>query len=201
MTGSRHARIWAQHLSEELLVRFCAPTLAGIKAASLFTCHYERKQELTRELIMLNRRLADKGLRIIPLRCEAGRCLIYMYRPEALLRCLSNRECREILRQEGYTGNSLGQDIGQLIHRFRTGEQFPHEIGIFLDYPVEDVKGFICHAGKCYKAAGYWKVYGDVAAACRLFQRYRKCTEIYCREAARGIGVERLAVCKKAAVS
>ena len=66
------------------------------------------------------------------------------------------------------------------------GEEFPHEIGLFLGYPPEDVEGFCRYQGQNYKLCGRWKVYGDREAACRRFQRYDHCRDALCR---------RLAVC------
>jgi len=62
-----------------------------------------------------------------------------------------------------------------------TNREFPHEIGLFLGYPVEDVRGFIEQRGKDCKLSGYWKVYGDEQAARRLFHQFDRC-----RDTARG---------------
>ena len=51
-------------------------------------------------------------------------------------------------------------------------EHYPHEMGIFLGYPLEDVRGFIRHEGKESRYTGYWKVYGDVTQAKQIFQAY-----------------------------
>ena len=73
-------------------------------------------------------------------------------------------------------------------------EEFPHEIGLFLGYPPEDVLGFIDNkAGGC-KCVGCWKVYGDVDEAQKTFAEYKKCTELYCAMFAKGRSIERLAV-------
>ena len=50
--------------------------------------------------------------------------------------------------------------------------EFPHEIGLFLGYPVEDVKGFIKNRGKNCLYSGYWKVYGKMAEKAKLFERF-----------------------------
>ena len=39
---------------------------------------------------------------------------------------------------------------------------FPHEIGVFLGYPPEDVKAFIKQNGKGAVLCGYWKVYSNI---------------------------------------
>ena len=76
-------------MSEELLVRNCAPTLAGLKTASLFNCPYESREELLSSLRQLNRRLGPKGVRAIPLRFSETRALVYLYRPARLEQDLS----------------------------------------------------------------------------------------------------------------
>ncbi len=35
------------------------------------------------------------------------------------------------------------------------GKQFPHEMGLLLGYPVEDVVGFMENNGKNYLYSGY----------------------------------------------
>lgn len=48
--------------------------------------------------------------------------------------------------------------VAELIRRVRHEEDFPHEIGLFLGYPSEDVSGFIKHGAKNSKCVGTWKV-------------------------------------------
>ena len=51
--------------------------------------------------------------------------------------------------------------IRHLQARFTGNDCFPHEVGLFLGYPLDDVTGFIEQKGKNYKCCGIWKVYGD----------------------------------------
>ena len=81
-----------------------------------------------------------------------------------------------------------------LARRFRESGEFPHEVGLFLSYPPEDVKGFIDHRANNFKCAGLWKVYGDEEKARSLFAKYKKCTEIYCALWQNGSKLEQLAV-------
>ena len=69
---------------------------------------------------------------------------------------------------------------------------FPHEIGLFLSYPPEDVKGFLEH--RPCKCVGCWKVYENEEAAKKTFAKYKACTRVYCRQLASGIDIERLTV-------
>ena len=64
---------------------------------------------------------------------------------------------------------------------------FPHEIGLFLGYPLEDVTGFIAAGGAEYRCSGCWKVYGDVEQAQHLFRRYAACRKRYLAMASSGL--------------
>lgn len=48
-------------MSEEILLRQGAPTLAGIKTGSLFPCPCENREALLTDIRRLNRRLSHKG--------------------------------------------------------------------------------------------------------------------------------------------
>ena len=70
--------------------------------------------------------------------------------------------------------------------RLRERDGFPHEIGLFLGYPAEDVYGFLKYGGKNCKYTGCWKVYSDVDRALALFDRYRRCRSALCRRVSNG---------------
>ena len=181
-------------MSEDYLVRNCAPTLAGIKTASLFTCPDESREALLSSLRQLNKRLNRKGLRLLPLRFSEKKALIYLYRPAKLRNDLSHATAQELLRCHGYSAGSCEQCVVHLAKKLRQQEEFPHEIGLFLGYPPEDVHGFIQLGPDCCKCSGCWKVYGDEEAAKKKFAQYKKCTRVYCEQWAKGKDIERLTV-------
>ena len=78
--------------------------------------------------------------------------------------------------------------------RMREQDEFPHEIGLFLGYPPEDVRGFIENGARGCKCVGCWKVYGDAETARETFAKYKKCTDVYRARYAEGRSVERLTV-------
>ena len=167
-------------MAEEILIRQDAPMLAGIKTGSLFPCPCEDREVLLADIRKLNRRLSPKGLCLLPIRFLAGQALLYLYRPAELRRDLRDAQASELLRQAGYGDESCARCVTRLACHFREGKEFPHEVGLFLSYPPEDVKGFIDHRAGGFKCAGLWKVYGAEEKARSLFEKYRKCTEIYC---------------------
>ena len=181
-------------MSEEYVVRQCAPTLAGIKTGSLFPCPYQSRQALMSEIRALNRRLSPKGLILLPVRYLDGKALLYLYRPSNLRQDLKDRLAAQVLEQAGYSCSKSEQCVVRLIRRLKENEDFPNEIGLFLSYPPEDVKGFIDNRACNFKCSGLWKVYGDEARAQAMFARFRKCTEIYCKLWQEGSSIEQLAV-------
>ncbi|MBQ9393119.1 MAG: DUF3793 family protein [Oscillospiraceae bacterium] len=181
-------------MSEEMLVRHGAPTLAGLKTANLFTCQYDSLPALYDEIRRFNRRLGGKGLRLLPLRSAEGRALLYLYRPDRLQEDLADAETRQLLQEAGYGDLRPGRCLPRLMQRLQPGGEFPHEIGLFLGYPAEDVRGFIRHKGRHCKCVGCWKVYGDPRQAQQRFECFRLCTDAYCRRYAMGVPVEQLAM-------
>ena len=168
-------------MSEEMFVRQCAPTLAGVKTGSLFSCPYDTREGMTEDVRRLNRVLVPKGLRLLPLRYSEKRVLLYLYRPTELWRDLNDDKAAEILDAAGYSCTDCDRCVVKLIQRLRGNKDFPHEIGLFLSYPPEDVKGFIDNNAANFKYSGLWKVYGDEKRAKAMFEKFKKCTDIYCR--------------------
>lgn len=185
-------------MSDDIIIRHCSPTLAGIKNGSLFSCEYTDREELLRDIRRLNRLLSPKGLRVIPLKYMQQRVLIYVYRPHGLEQELANREAFRILEEAGYEDSSPDRCVIRLINRLRRSEEFPHEIGLFLSYPPEDVEGFIANRGRKAKLTGQWKVYGNEQAARVRFTAYEKCTKILCERRASGFSIEDLTVADNA---
>lgn len=181
-------------MSEEMIVRHCSPTLAGLKTGSLFTCPYESREELVRELRSLNNILCKKGLRVLSLRYSGKKALIYLYRPSLLKRDLLQVDAAALLRDHGYPREAPDRCVVRLIHRLQEQEEFPHEIGLFLGYPPEDVLGFIENNAQHAKCIGCWKVYGDEEKARALFAAYQECTDRYIHLLTSGNSIERLAV-------
>jgi len=157
-------------MSEEILVRQGAPTLADIKTGSLFPCPCENREALLADIRQLNRRLSPKGRACCRSTFCWGRRSFYLYRPAGLRRDLRDVQASELLRQAGYGDESCARCVARLACRFREGKESPHEVGLFLSYPPEDVKGFIDHRANGFKCAGLWKVYGDEEKARSLFE-------------------------------
>lgn len=181
-------------MSEALLIRHCSPTLAGIKTGNLFACSYVDINEMRDTIRCLNRRLGKKGLRVLPLRFQNNKALIYVYRASHLLRDLQQETACQLLSERGYEVNTPERCVATLVRRLYKCQEFPHEIGLFLGYPPEDVCGFIENKAEGCKCVGCWKVYGDEMEAKKTFEKYKKCTDIYCEQFAKGKAIEQLTI-------
>lgn len=145
-----------QCLFEELLAYHCAPTLKKCKLANMFhvpSSSIPHSRELIREY---NEKLKDKGLAFRILQAEKPRITFYLYSVDDLTQVLNQKEIQTFLKQFGYPVGYDSACLDYLDIRMENGS-YPHEIGIFLGYPLEDVKGFINNEQCC--CMGAWKVY------------------------------------------
>lgn len=181
-------------MSEQTLITYCAPTLAGMKTGNLFTCKTEKREAVECEIRQMNQLLNEKGVYVKLLQERNGRFLIYVYRPKQLAKDLAGHAVKKILSGMGYPQGNVEAMLYFLTRRIGQAGEFPHEIGLFLGYPAEDVTGFIENKGSHYKCCGFWKVYSDERAARELFSKYRQCTQLYSRKFAEGIPLQRLTV-------
>lgn len=81
-------------MSVDYVIQHAAPTLAGIKTGNLFPCFFSSPQAMVRDLRAINQVLVPRGLRLLPLRRDNTRVLLYLFRPAALSRDLSRGEAR-----------------------------------------------------------------------------------------------------------
>lgn len=165
----------------------CAPLLTGIKIANL--------------LIVRNRNVKGvfgmfHGSRIsvrVIYRSEE-KTMFLLYQKEELEAYLQENE--KTMRIFGYNEMDVEKICQELSKRYAVYMEergsFPHEIGLLLGYPVEDVLGFIENEGKNYLYAGYWKVYGNVVETMALFESYNEAKEQLIRMISQGIEIRRI---------
>ena len=180
---------------EKDLVTHCASTLAGHKAGSMFSYRLTKGETPHGYIDHINALLADKNVQARILKLCSKCCLVYVYRPSMLENRLSCKGDRDFLTGYGYQDcTDIESHLSLLARRIYCGNNFPHEIGVFLDYPLEAVVGFICNKGCNYCCAGCWKAYSEPETARRKFELFEKCRRIYLQRYREGACVERLTV-------
>ncbi len=186
---------------ERYIIENCAPTLASIKPANLFSFRYTCEKSVREQMAVLNRRFAKKGITLKFLKKNKNTVLVYVYRKDLITKDLNNALSKKILQKYGYDDLNVEQSLGRLVKRINSTEEFPHEIGLFLGYPPKDVEGFICNGGKNCNLCGYWKVYGNVDEALTKFAQYDKCKAIYKQLWASGRDILQMTVLKRAKIA
>lgn len=181
------------NLSYEI-VRYCAPTLAGIKSASLFNIQKSNNNNIYDEIKKINEYISNQGVKVIPLYEKNDRVLIYVFRPDFLKKELVNDLTKSILLKKGYQSNNLNECLSTLRNKLINNSEYPHEIGLFLGYPPEDVYGFMYNRDNDLKVKGYWRVYKNSNDAKKLFNKFDKCTESLLNKFSNGYSLEDLTV-------
>jgi len=165
---------------EESLIWHASPTLASIKTANLYSFRFQNVNECNETIQRFNELMNKKGIYIELLKNDGDLYLIYVYRKSHLQAVLSDRRVRDFLTEYRYSPDENTNGLLETLRkRLNTAKDFPHEIGIFLGYPIEDVKAFIETKGCNSVLCGDWKVYHDEDAARCLFCKYKHCREIY----------------------
>ena len=177
-----------------MLIDHCSPTLASLKCGSLFSIRPEDMAYTMREARALSDELAPKGLAIRVIDVGDGRALCYLYRPCQLCRMLACEKEAAFLTEQGYPYLTVEDAVDLLCARLSQGGAFPHEIGLFLGYPIDDVVAFIANKGRNCLCCGCWKCYTAACAAQKAFDTFRKCTSVYKRLFACGRTLDQLAV-------
>ena len=149
----------------------CAPVIAAIKISNLLTIPANKLKELSAIL-----KKTTLSFRVIYPGRE--RLVILVYREEELRKYLMSEEVEGFISGLGYKTSDISEMFPIFVRRYirymEIKKDFPHELGLFLGYPVEDVEGFIRHNGKNYLYSGYWKVYKDAETKIKLFKNYEK---------------------------
>ena len=177
----------------EVIANQCAPVLTDVKPSNLLILTNEEEEAFLQmeELPGISRLCLYEGEhKSTWLLCRRDRLESELVWPQT----------GEFLKQYGYrmVQESLDEKLLRLQHRFaeyKEGRQpFPHEMGVFLGYPLGDVIGFIKNAGQNCKCVGCWKVYCNECEAIKAFARFKKCTSVYVRLWNQGRSVRQLTV-------
>ena len=152
-----------------LLAIHCAPILSGSKAANIMTV-------TVHEFDRIGYLLQGTEIRYRFLKTKGDKGILYLYREKRLRQYLEQEEIQEFLSEYGYDQVDIAKMLNLLSKRIQMYNDqeavFPHEIGVFLEYPLGDVKGFLANEGKNFMYSGYWKVYQDLQGAVRRFTQY-----------------------------
>lgn len=171
----------------------CAPLITGMKISNLFSIgldDYKAMYDI----------LENSGISVYQMGLLDGRVLFLLYQENQLASYLSRKDVAELLTGFGYDNVTPDCILDTCRRRYQKymleKKDFPHELGLILGYPPEDVEGFVSQQGKNSLYTGYWKVYKDLEAKKALFDRFEYAKESLIHLLSCGIGMkEIISVC------
>ena len=102
---------------------------------------------------------------------DGGKRVLFI-NEKSMEQVLSNKKCVNFLKFVGYPYEyKLSAYMNELVVRLQS-EEFPHEIGIFLGYPLKDVLGFMGYGKYKFCKTRYWKVYGDESVSDAVYNKF-----------------------------
>ncbi|AEM21412.1 hypothetical protein Bint_0783 [Brachyspira intermedia PWS/A] len=174
---------------DELIINHCAPALSGIKIANIFTYQYGSKKEVYKKAASYNKILNSRNINVSIIKDYDNKVIVYVYNKKRLEEYILNDDVFDFLELYGYEAKDVYKCIELLKYRMQNNKDFPHEIGIFLGYPLMDIYGFINNYGKNSLHTGYWKVYHNKNEAIKTFNRYNECRSFYINTFLNGKGI------------
>lgn len=182
---------------EAELVPICAPTLAGFKSASIFSVRPTDPEYIRLKVEYWDQKLSKFGVRVTILKdgTSPRPTIIYVYRPHQVMADLNKAGVRDFLGRYGYDPDlSLEECLDVLRERLLKGNEFPHEIGIFIGYPLEDVVPFVENKDRSGCCMGLWCAYCDQEEKEKFFNHCKRCSSIYTHLFHQGRPVEQMVV-------
>lgn len=155
------------------LIDLIGATIAGVKPAALLNIpigggRVKQSHWETYRACLLRH---DK-LKLREVNKQNGRKQVFFYHRVALGNALSERANLNFLRDRGYPERYSQEDyIACLVERLH-GDDFPHEIGIFLGYPLKDVLGFVGYSSLQLARRRGWNFYGDEEISNRRYESF-----------------------------
>lgn len=154
---------------ETQLALQCSPLIMGIKISNLLIISAMQQKQVV-ELFK------NTGFDTLYLAESQEKVTFLVYQKDQLWQYLNNPQARAFLREYHYIYEGIDEALRIFQQRYDDylcdRKAFPHEMGIILGYPIEDVRAFIRNNGKNYLHVGYWKVYHNLEAALELFESY-----------------------------
>ena len=104
---------------------------------------------------------------------DGGKRVLFI-NEKSMEKVLKNKRCVNFLKFVGYPSDyKLDDYINELIIRLQS-EEFPHEIGVFLGYPLKDVLGFMGYGNKELVEVRNWRIYGDKEISYKVYNSFMR---------------------------
>ncbi|WP_310604536.1 DUF3793 family protein [Anaerosporobacter sp.] len=181
-------RLNQQDIKTQLALQ-CSPVLTGVKISNLFIVSNEH-------IRIIYEIFKNSPISISIIWRSKEKTTFLLYSKNRVEEYLHDKKVQKLMRSFGYPNPKLYSVLVELRSRYTSykeeGAEFPHELGILLGYPAEDVIGFIENKGKNSLYTGYWKVYGNVQETMNVFYLFNQARENVVRMLANGVSIQNI---------
>lgn len=157
----------------DILIRL-GPTILGVKPAELLNIRINGDLDKCKKCInnypQINY-LQIKKLEKVP------RMQVLFFHKNTLEKTLTEKVNKDFLIGLGYPRIFTRESYLNILKERLNSEQFPHEIGVFLGYPLKDVLGYMGkYPWKLVRIKG-WRYYGSEKLSRLYYEKFKKSKE------------------------
>lgn len=159
---------------EKFLIYNASLVISGVKPSATITIKKGNENLYDKWIKYGISFLKEIDIQYINLRECSNALIILIYSEEKLSNYIFKEENKRFLRQLGYSEENDMREYLEILKRRYKEFNCPHELGIFLGFPLNDVKDFMnCKDKKCL-SCGYWLVYNNLQESQEIFSKYDK---------------------------
>ena len=104
---------------------------------------------------------------------DGGKRVLFI-NEKSMEKVLVNKRCINFLKFVGYSSDyELNDYMDELVFRLQS-EEFPHEIGVFLGYPLKAVLGFMGSGKNALVEVKNWRIYGDKEISYEVYNNFMR---------------------------
>ena len=162
---------------EKFLIYNASLVISGVKPSATITIKKDKENLYDKWIKYGIDFLESIDIQYINLRECSNALIILIYNKDQLSKYVFRKDNKKFLMQLGYFNkNEINNYLYMLKSRYKEFN-CPHELGIFLGFPLNDVMDFMnCKNKKCL-SCGYWLVYNNLQEAKETFSMYDKVKE------------------------
>ncbi|GAA0115184.1 DUF3793 family protein [Clostridium senegalense] len=155
-----------------VIVFNAAPTIKELKAGTTVTlCNHDKNMKNNWK-VYKEELLERLKLKAFELKETEDAVVVLFYKEELLKNKLGNEPVKTYLKKFGYKPEMTLYEKLTLLKKRYEKNACPHELGLFLGFPLDDVKIFIESPHSECLICGYWKVYKDEHYAMKTFENF-----------------------------
>lgn len=161
---------------DQIIVHSSSPTFCNIKPSNMF---FVKNAEFdTKKFEAWKESFLKYGLMAFATQISDTSTAILVLNVCWVRKILDDIFVKAYLFEKGYRTGSAFDFVVELFSRMIENEGFPHEVGVILGYPLEDVIEFEKQEGHNCKYCGFWKSYFDVENAKKCKCKFTECSRL-----------------------